>query len=92
MLTAEKDAEDWEGFIKIHAKAGEVKHTARPFSLTWSAVGVQPNQPPPNVPMIARMDRGDGMALAIRGDAPFALTPTETELTAKPGTKLEITL
>ena len=92
VLTAEKDAEDWEGFIKIHAQAGELKHTARPFSLTWSAIGVQPNQPPPNVPMIARMDRGEGMALAIRGDAPFTLSPTETELSAKPGSKLEITL
>jgi hypothetical protein len=38
------------------------------------------------------MDRGDGLALAIRGDAPFTLVPTETKLTAKPGTKLEVTL
>jgi hypothetical protein len=92
VLVADKDAEEWEGVVKIEAKAGELKHTARPFSLTWSAVGVQANQPPPNSPMITRMDRGDGMALAIRGEAPFVLTPTETELTTKPGGKLEVTL
>jgi hypothetical protein len=92
VLTADKDIEDWEGFVKIEARAGALKRVARPFSLTWSAVGLQANQPPPNSPMIARMDRGDGMALAVRGDAPFTLTPTETELTAKPGTKLEVAL
>jgi hypothetical protein len=92
VLTADKDAEEWEGFVKIDAKAGELKHAARPFSLTWSAVGLQANQPPPNSPMITRMDRGDGMALAVRGEAPFVLTPTETELTTKPGGKLEVTL
>jgi hypothetical protein len=92
VLTADAGAEEWEGFVKIHAKAGALEHTARPFSLTWSATGLQPNQPPPNTPMISRMDRGDGMALAVRGDAPFVLAPSETALTAKPGTKLEITL
>jgi hypothetical protein len=52
---------------------------------------VQQNQVP-NTPMITRMDRGDGLALAIRGDAPFTLTPTKTELSAKAGSKLEVTL
>ena len=42
--------------------------------------------------MITRMDRGDGMALAVRGDAPFTLTPTETEISAKAGGKIEVTL
>jgi hypothetical protein len=92
VLVADKDAEEWEGFVKIDAKAGALKHSARPFSLTWSAIGVQANQPPPNSPMITRMDRGSGMALAIRGEAPFVLTPTETELTAQRGGKLEVTL
>ena len=92
VLVADKDAADWDGFVSILATAGGLKHTARPFTVTWPIVGLQANQPPPNSPMITRMDRGDGMALAVRGDAPFALTPTETELTAKAGGKVEVTL
>jgi hypothetical protein len=60
--------------------------------VTWSAQGLQPNQPPPNSPMISRLDRGPGLSLAIRGDAPFTLTPTEKELKAKAGDKMEVTL
>ena len=91
VLTSDASAEDWEGFVKIEATAGKLKHAARPFSLTWSAVGVQNNQIP-NTPLISRMDRGDGMALAIRGEAPFTLAPTATALTVKPGAKLDVTL
>ena len=60
--------------------------------MTWPIPGIQPNQPPPNTPTITRMDRGPGLALAIRGDAPFSLTPVEKELKATPGGKLEVTL
>ncbi|MBN9121830.1 MAG: pre-peptidase C-terminal domain-containing protein [Planctomycetes bacterium] len=91
VLVADKDAEDWEGFVTIRATSGERTHTARPFTVTWPAVGVQQNQVP-NAPMIARMNRGPGMALAVRGTAPFALTPTDTKLTAKAGGKVEVTL
>ena len=91
VFLADSSAEEWEGFVKVTAKAGERKHTARPFTVSWPAVGVQQNQVP-NTPMITRMDRGDGLALAIRGEAPFTLTPTATEITAKPGGKLEVTL
>lgn len=91
VLTCDKDAADWEGFATITATAGGLKHAARPFTVTWPATGVQANQIP-NSPMITRMDRGPGLALAVRGDAPFALTPTETKLTAKAGGKLDVTL
>lgn len=91
VLTADKDAVETEGFVTITATAGKLKHAARPFTVTWPAVGVQPGQVP-NSPMITRMDRGPGMALAVRGEAPFALTPTETALTAKPGGKVDVTL
>ena len=91
VLTCDKDAPDFEGFVQINATAGELKHALRPFTVTWPAIGVQQNQVP-NTPMITRMDRGDGLALAVRGDAPFALTPTETAVTAKPGGKLDVTL
>src|SRR5439155_16483140 len=91
VLLAEKDADDWEGFVKITATSGDLKHTARPFTVTWPAVGVQQNQIP-NTPMITRMDRGEGLALAIRGEASYTLTPTETEISAKPGGKIEVTL
>jgi hypothetical protein len=92
VLTADPDAKDWDGFVSIIGTSGTLKHEVRPFTVMWSAQGLQPNQPPPNTPMITRMDRGPGLALAIRGDAPFMLTPVEQELKAKPGTKLEVTL
>jgi hypothetical protein len=92
VLVADRDAEDWEGFVTIKGQAGELKHTARPFTVTWAPIGAQQVQPPPNSPMITRMDRGPGRALAIRGEAPFVLTPTDTERTAKTGAKLDVTL
>ncbi|MBY0457336.1 MAG: PPC domain-containing protein, partial [Gemmataceae bacterium] len=92
ILACDKDAEESEGFVTITGAAGGRKHTARPFTIVWPAVGVQANQPPPNVPMITRMDRGPGLALAVRGEAPFILTPTETEVVAKPGGKVEVML
>jgi hypothetical protein len=91
VLVADKDAEDWDGFVQIQATAGDLKHAARPFTVTWPAVGVQQNQVP-NTPMITRMDRGGGLAIAVRGEAPFTLTPTQTALTAKAGGKLDVTL
>ncbi len=91
VLTADKDAEDLDGFVKVTATAGELKHAVRPFTVTWPAVGVQQNQIP-NTPMITRMDRGDGLAFAVRGDSPFTLTPTETAFAAKAGGKIDVTL
>jgi len=95
VLVADKDAKDWEGFVKVLAK-GFTKlptmHEARPFTVTWPVAGVQANQPPPNVPMITRMDRGEGLALAVRGEAPFTLTPVTKEFTVKPGGKIDVTL
>jgi hypothetical protein len=80
VLTTDPDADDWAGFVTITGTAmvgGEkVGHAARPFTVVWPAVGVQPNQPPPNAPMLTRMDRGPGLALALRGEPPFRLTPT----------------
>ena len=91
VLTADADAKDWDGFATITGSSGILKSEARPFTITWS-VPVQPNQPPPNTPMLTRLDRGPGLALAIRSDAPFTLTPVEKELKAKMGEKLEVTL
>ncbi|HSQ55413.1 MAG TPA: hypothetical protein VLM40_06680, partial [Gemmata sp.] len=79
------------GFIEVKGFGGKSGHTARPFTITWPAVGANPNQVP-NTPMITRMDRGPGVALAIRGEAPFVLTPSAKELKSKPGGKLDITL
>jgi hypothetical protein len=92
VLVANSQAKDWDGFVYIYGSSGTMRREVRPFTVTWSALGLQPNQPPPNAPMITRMDRGPGLALAIRGDAPFSLTPVEKELKAKPGEKLEVTL
>jgi hypothetical protein len=92
VLVCDKGADDWEGFVTITAKAGELEHTARPFTVMWAPIGAQQVQPPPNSPMITRMDRGPGMALAIRGETPFTLTPAATELKAKVGGKVDVIL
>jgi hypothetical protein len=91
VLSADKDAKDWEGFVTITGTADKLKHEARAFTVTWPVAGAQANQPPPNVPMLTRSDRG-GLALAVRGDAPFTLTPAEKELKVKAGDKLEVNL
>lgn len=92
VLTADKDAEDWEGHIRVTGSADRLTHAARPFTVVWTPAGTQAGQPPPNTPMLTRMDRSDGPALAVRGTAPFSLTPTETEFTAKAGGKIDVTL
>src|SRR5262249_53113076 len=89
--------EDWAGFVTIKGTATvrgeEAEHAARPFSIVWSAPGIQPNQPPPNAPMLARMDRGPGLALTTRGEAPFALTPvTQGPIKVTAGSRAEVTL
>ena len=92
VLTADKDAKDWDGFVVITGKSDKLTSTARPFTVTWTPTGFQANQPPPNSPMLTRMDRGPGLALAVRGTAPFTLSAVETELKGKAGEKLEVTL
>ncbi|AWM41414.1 putative subtilase-type serine protease precursor [Gemmata obscuriglobus] len=92
VLTCEKPAADFDGFVTITGTAGSLKQTARPFSVTWPVQGQQANQPPPNSPVLTRMDRGPGLALAIRGTAPFVLTPTETAFKVKGGGKVDVTL
>jgi hypothetical protein len=94
VLTADTDAEDWAGFVRITGTSEKLSHTARPFTVVWPIPGLPPNQPlPPNIPMIARMDRGPGLALAVRGEAPFRLIAKNDEpIRVKPGGKIEITL
>lgn len=96
VLTADKDAADWAGFVEVEARPtdGEAPTpwVARPFTIVWPVPGLQPNQPPPNSPMITRMDRGPGLALAIRGEPRFRLTPTSDSLKVKAGEKVEVTL
>ncbi|MBA4191951.1 MAG: hypothetical protein C0467_28560 [Planctomycetaceae bacterium] len=92
VLIADADAKDWDGFVTITGTADKLSSTARPFTVTWTPTGLQANQPPPNVPMLTRLDRGPGLALAVRGTAPFSLTPVESEVKGKAGEKLELTL
>jgi hypothetical protein len=94
VLTADPEtAADWAGFVTIKGAMGQHSATARPFSVTWPVPGLNPNQPPQNVPMLTRMDRGPGLALAVRGEAPFRLTPAADEpIEVKAGAKVEVTL
>lgn len=96
VLTADKDAEDWAGFVRVTGSAtvggAKAEYAARPFTIVWPLPGVQANQVP-NTPTITRMDRGPGLALAVRGEAPFALTPASKEpVKVSPGGKVEVTL
>ncbi|VTT97373.1 Hypothetical conserved protein OS=uncultured planctomycete GN=HGMM_F07G10C28 PE=4 SV=1 [Gemmataceae bacterium] len=92
VLTADADAKDFEGFVTVTGTAGKLSSDARPFTVTWTPTGLQANQPPPNVPMLTRMDRGPGLALAVRGTAPFLLTVAETGAKVKAGDKFELTV
>lgn len=97
VLTADKDAPDWAGFVAVKGTATadgtKLEHSARPFSVVWSFPGVNPAQPPPNSPVLARMDRGPGLAVAVRGEAPFVLAPAgKGPIQVKAGEKAEIIL
>jgi len=61
--------------------------------VVWPIPGVNAGQPAPNGPMITRMDRGDGLAVAVRGEAPFTLTTVEKQpIKLAAGGKLEVTV
>lgn len=93
VLSSSSEADDWAGFITIKGTSAKLSHNARPFSVTWSVPGFQPNQPAQNIPMIARMDRGPGLALAVRGSAPFRLIAKADEpIKVKAGAKVELAL
>jgi hypothetical protein len=97
VLTADKDAADWAGFVTVKGKAkigdAAAEHTARPFTVTWLTPGSQPAQQPPNSPVLVRMDRGPGLAVAVRGEAPFKLTvTTDGPVKATAGGKVELTV
>ncbi len=92
VLTATGEAADWAGFIEIRGKAGEVSHAARPFSVVWPILGGNPNQPP-NSPAITRMDRGPGLALAVRGEPPFQVAIEADEpIKVESGGKVQLTV
>lgn len=95
ILTADKDAKDWAGFVSItgtaEIKGAKVEHAARPFTVVWPMPENQGR--PPNIPMITRLDRAPGLAIAVRGDAQFALAPTSTSpIKVKAGEKAEIAM
>jgi len=95
VLTAAKDAKDWSGFLTVlgtaEIKGAKVEHAARQFTVTWSLPEQQGRAP--NFPMLTRLDRGPGLALAVRGETSFTLTPTTTApIKVKAGDKAEVTL
>jgi hypothetical protein len=97
VLTADADAADWAGFVTVKGKAtvgGETRESAaRPFTVTWLTPGTQVSQAPPNTPVLVRMDRGPGLALAVRGEAPFKLTvASDGPVKGTVGGKVELTV
>ncbi len=96
VLSADKDAADWAGFVTIQGTATvdgqKLTSTARPFSIVWPFPGITSGQPAPNSPMITRMDRGAGLAVAVRGAAPFSLVANAKEPIKVISGKAEVTL
>ena len=95
VLKADATAKDWAGHVTIKgaasANGAALSHAARPFSVTWPLAGNNGN--PPNAPVVSRLDRGPGLALAVRGAASFALAAaSDKPLAAKAGEKVEVTL
>lgn len=97
VLTAAADAADWAGQVNIVGRAnlpdGEFETAARPFSVVWPIPNLGSGAPAPNTPMITRMDRGGGLALAVRGEAPFSLAIVEKgPIAVPPGGKVGVTV
>ncbi|MFO0804012.1 MAG: hypothetical protein U0791_12940 [Gemmataceae bacterium] len=97
VLTAASDAADWAGSVNIVGRAnlpdGEFETAARPFSVVWPIPNLGSGAPAPNTPMITRMDRGGGLALAVRGEAPFSLAIVEKgPIPVPPGGKVAVTV
>jgi hypothetical protein len=88
VLSAAASAADWTGEIKVKATATiggkTVVHEARPAGITW------PIQVAQNFPRISRLEKG--LALAVRGQAPFDVTATIDKPQVVQGTNAVITL
>ncbi|MBY0522976.1 MAG: PPC domain-containing protein [Gemmataceae bacterium] len=88
VVAAATDAPDWTGSIRVTGAAtldGEkVVREARPASITW----LQP--PQLNTPAVCRLDYS--LALAVREQAPFALTIMAEKMEIKAGEKLPLTV
>jgi hypothetical protein len=97
VLTADADAADWAGTVQIvgtgSSGTATLETIARPFSVVWPIPNIGSGAPAPNTPMITRMDRGSGLAVAIRGTAPFALSIVEKgPIAVPPGSKVALTV
>ena len=83
MLTARPDAAAWAGEIKVKGTAtinGEKIVTARPAAASIALAGAAEQQRPSP---LSRLDRS--LMLAVRGKAPFTLTPTLDKAVVTPG-------
>jgi Bacterial pre-peptidase C-terminal domain len=88
VLSGAADAAPWTGEIKLLGTATiggkPVVHEARPGGILW------PIQQGQNFPRVSRLERG--LALAVRGQAPYTLTATIDKPQAAPGTTAIITV
>src|SRR5262249_50453554 len=88
VITAAPDAAPWQGEVKVRGTAvvgGEkVVREARPASITW------PIPPGQNIPTVTRLNHS--LMLAVRGKAPYSLTPKVERVTVLHGDKVTIPL
>jgi hypothetical protein len=90
VLSADPDAPEWTGEIKIKGTAlinGQtVVREARPASITWPIKG----ESAAGIPAISRLDRS--LVIAVRDQAPFHLTAAASQTTVVAGSKLNVML
>jgi hypothetical protein len=82
VLWADKDAPDWAGSVKLVAtgKRGDETLTreVRPYTRVWNSTDLNSSRPTRE------------LVVAVRGDAPFALTPAVETLEVEAGKKVEL--
>jgi hypothetical protein len=84
VLWADADAPDWVGQVKLTATAKRGDETitreVRPYTRVWNSTDLNSSRPTRE------------LVVAVRGDAPFAVTPTSERIEVEAGKKVELTV
>jgi hypothetical protein len=84
VLWADKEAPEWVGPVKLVATGNRGEETitreVRPYTRVWNSTDLNSSRPTRE------------LVVAVRGDAPFALTPAAETLEVEAGKKVELKL
>jgi hypothetical protein len=82
VLWADKDAPDWVGPVKLTATGNRgdelLTRDVRPYTRVWNSTDLNSSRPTRE------------LVVAVRGDAPFALTPAAETVEVEAGKKVEL--